>query len=338
MSHTAVVILNYNGEKFLRQFLPSVVQYSADATIIVADNGSTDHSVELLEQEFPQVQIIRLDNNYGYCGGYNRALTQVKADYYVLLNSDIQVTPGWLQPMISLLDKNADIGAVQPKILSFNTPHLFEYAGAAGGFIDALGYPYCRGRVFDHVEEDLGQYDDEIPIFWATGACLMVRSSVYHRFQGLDEDFFAHMEEIDLCWKMHRDNQLVYYCGKSTIYHVGAGTLGYNNPRKTYLNFRNGLALLIKHWDSTELIWKLPLRLMLDGVAAMMYLLKNQPDNFHAVIRAHHVIMYRTFGQVLKKRKTLLSKYPTYNRAAIYNGSILVWHFIRRHKNAPRIK
>lgn len=336
MSRTAVVILNYNGENYLRQFLPSVVQHSEDADIIVADNGSTDQSIRVLEEEFPQVQIIRLNDNYGYCGGYNRALAQVKADYYVLLNSDIEVTPGWLKPMVTLLDKNPGIGAVQPKILSFHKKNLFEYAGAAGGFMDALGYPFCRGRIFDHVEEDVGQYNDEIPIFWATGACLLIRSSVYHEFNGLDEDFFAHMEEIDLCWKMHRANYQVYYCGYSTIYHVGAGTLGYDNPRKTYLNFRNGLALLIKHMYSRELLWKLPLRLMLDGVAAGMFLLKRQPANFQAVLKAHHYIMFRTFGQVLQKRKQLQLVYPNYDRKAIYRGSILFRYFIRRKKTYPR--
>lgn len=336
MSRTAVVILNYNGESYLRQFLPSVIQYSADADIIVADNGSTDQSLSVLEKEFPQVKIIRLNDNYGYCGGYNRALKQVGADYYVLLNSDIEVTPGWLKPMVALLDNNPGIGAVQPKIISFHNKKLFEYAGAAGGFIDSLGYPFCRGRIFDYVEEDHGQYNDEIPIFWATGACLLIRSSVYHQFNGLDEDFFAHMEEIDLCWKMHRANYQVYYCGYSTIYHVGAGTLGYNNPRKTYLNFRNGLALLIKHMDNHELWWKLPLRLTLDGVAAMLYLLKRQPANFQAVLKAHHYIMFKTFGRVLMKRKQLLHNYPAYDRKAIYNGSILFRYFIRGKKTYPR--
>ncbi len=233
MSRTAVVILNYNGEKLLRDFLPSVVQYSGSAEVIVADNGSTDGSVACLEQMFPAVKLIRLDHNYGFCGGYNRALQQVDADYYVLLNSDVEVTAGWLGPMVALLDKQPAVAAVQPKILAWARKDLFEYAGAGGGYIDFLGYPFCRGRMFKTVETDNGQYNDSRPIFWATGACLMIRREAYHRFGGLDEDFFAHMEEIDLCWKLQRANAQIWYEGQSTVYHVGAGTLGYESPRKT---------------------------------------------------------------------------------------------------------
>lgn len=328
MSHTAVVILNYNGEKFLQQFLPSVISHSREAEIIVADNGSTDQSIALLEKEFPSVRIIRLDHNYGYCGGYNRALRQVQADYYVLLNSDIEVTPQWLQPMIALLDSNPSIAALQPKILSYHNRSVFEYAGAAGGLMDTLGYPFCRGRIFDYVEEDKGQYTDMRPVFWATGACLMIRSKAYHQFNGLDEDFFAHMEEIDLCWKLHRDNQQVYYCGASTVYHVGAGTLGYENPRKTYLNFRNGLALIFKHFDTAELLYKFPMRIALDWLAAFMYLLKGKTGNFTAVFQAH-ISFIGAIGNNWRKRRQLRNQYPHYSRVSLYAGIVIVDFFLR---------
>jgi len=327
MSRTAVVILNYNGEKLLRQFLPSVIQYSTQAEVIVADNGSTDQSLSILESEFQQVRIIKLDKNYGFCGGYNRALQQVDADYFVLLNSDIEVTPHWLNPMIDLLNKNPTIASVQPKVLSYHQRNLFEYAGAGGGFIDSFGYPFCRGRIFQRIEEDRGQYNDQIPIFWSTGACMMIRSNLYHQFNGLDEDFFAHMEEIDLCWKLHRADFHVYYCGRSTVYHVGAGTLGYGSPRKTYLNFRNGLSLLFKHLDTAELLYKLPIRLFLDWVAAFTFLLKGQAGNFGGVFKAHAHFIGR-LGRDLAKRRTLRSRYPHYNRSAMYKGLVLVRYYL----------
>lgn len=328
MSRTAVVILNYNGEKLLRQFLPSVIQYSREATVIVADNGSTDGSVALLEKEFPDVRIIRLDQNYGFCGGYNRALEQVDADYYVLLNSDIEVTDGWLRPMVSLLDQDPSVAAVHPKILSFHQRHLFEYAGAAGGLIDALGYPFCRGRIFAYVEEDHGQYNDQRQVFWATGACMMIRSALYHRAGGLDEDFFAHMEEIDLCWKLQRANHRIFYCGASTIYHVGAGTLGYDNPRKTYLNFRNGLSLIFKHFDTSEMVYKLPLRVALDWLAAFLFLLQGKGASFAAVFRAHFHFL-RNLRRDWRKRTLIRQEAPGYSRSAIYQGSIVFDYYVR---------
>lgn len=332
MSRTAVVILNYNGEKLLTQFLPSVIQHSSGADVIVADNNSSDESIHFIKTFYPNVRIIQLDDNYGYCGGYNRALRQVDADYYVLLNSDIEVTPHWLTPMISLLDNNDDIAAVQPKVLSFHHKHTFEHAGAGGGFIDTLGYPFCRGRVFDYVEDDHGQYNDEREVFWATGACLMIRSDSFKRFGGFDEDFFAHMEEIDLCWKLHRTNQKVFYCGKSTIYHVGAGTLGYRNPRKTYLNFRNGLSLLLKHLNPSELIYKIPLRLCLDWLAAIQFLFKAQPGNFTAILKAHyHALLH--LNRDLRKRKELRRLLPTYSDRMMYKGIVVVDFFVRGRKS-----
>ncbi|HTF18138.1 MAG TPA: glycosyltransferase family 2 protein, partial [Chryseolinea sp.] len=211
MSRTAIVILNYNGERLLEQFLPSVVAHASGAEVIVADNASTDGSIRWVKQHHPQVRVILLDQNYGFCGGYNRALRDVDADYYLLLNSDIEVTPGWIDPLVKLLDTRADVAAVQPKILSLRQRDKFEHAGAGGGFIDSLGYPFCRGRIFDHIETDSGQYNDHRPVFWSSGACMLIRAKSFHQFGGFDEDYFAHMEEIDLCWKLHRDNQRVMY-------------------------------------------------------------------------------------------------------------------------------
>jgi GT2 family glycosyltransferase len=238
MSRTAVVILNFNGEKLLPLFLPSVVKHSGQAEIIVADNASTDESISILKRDFPSVRLILLDKNYGFCGGYNRALKEVTADYSVLLNSDIEVTPSWLDPVIELMDKDTTIASVQPKILSYAQKNKFEHAGAAGGFIDSLGYPFCRGRIFDHVEEDQGQYDDEREIFWSTGACMVIRTQLFKELGGFDEDFFAHMEEIDLCWKLHRRNLKIMYSGKSTVYHRWCRYAGIWKPEENTLEFQ----------------------------------------------------------------------------------------------------
>jgi GT2 family glycosyltransferase len=328
MSRTAVVILNFNGEKLLPQFLPSVIQHSDKAEIIVADNNSTDQSIALLKESFPQVRIIQLDGNYGYCGGYNRALKQVEADYYVLLNSDIEVTANWLKPMVSLLDKNYSIAAVQPKVLSYHHKSKFEHAGAGGGYIDSLGYPFCRGRIFDYVEEDLGQYNDEREVFWASGACFMIRADVYQSFGGFDEDFFAHMEEIDLCWKLQRAEKKVFYCGKSTIYHLGAGTLSYRHPKKTYLNFRNGLTLIFKHYSLGEMFYKFPARITLDWVAAFHFLAKGQPGNFMAIVRAH-LAFIGNLGRNLTKRNLIHREFPVYSKTSVYGGSIIYDYYVR---------
>lgn len=328
MSRTAVVILNFNGEKLLQKFLPSIIQHSPEAEIIIADNHSSDQSIAFVNQAFPTIGVIRLDKNYGFCGGYNRALSQVEADYFVLLNSDIEVTPNWLVPMIELLDNNAAIAAVQPKVLSQSNKIKFEHAGAGGGFIDTLGYPFCRGRVFDHLEDDEGQYDDTREVFWASGACLMIRSALFRKFGGFDEDFFAHMEEIDLCWKIHRSRQKIFYCGASTVYHVGAGTLAYRNPKKTYLNFRNGLSLLYKHFDTGELFYKFPLRLLLDWIAALHFLFKGEAGNFAAVLRAHGNFLIN-LGRNTGKRRAIRRAYPTYDDTMIYRGSVVVDYYLR---------
>ncbi len=312
MTEVAVVILNYNGRNFLQQFLPSVLAHSASAKIIVADNGSTDDSITLLEKEFSAaVEIIKIGRNLGFCGGYNFALKLVDAEYYVLLNSDVEVTTNWIYPIINLFKNNPTIAAAQPKILSYHQKYKFEYAGAAGGYIDALGYPFCRGRIFNSIEIDSGQYEDNTSIFWATGACLFIRSRLYHEAGGLDEDFFAHMEEIDLCWRLHRAGHRIFYVGESKVYHVGGGTLSKSNPHKTYLNFRNGLSLLIKHLPGSSLWWKLPVRFMLDWMAALKFLLQGTPADSLAVLKAQFVFL-RRLPIDLGKRRSIASTIPNY--------------------------
>ena len=320
--HIAVVILNYNGLAFLKKFLPNVIAFSPEAKIVVADNGSTDASLDYLSKNFPSVQIIDNKKNLGFCGGYNESLKEVDADYFVLLNNDVDVTKDWLAPMKELLDKNPKIAAVQPKILSYNHKDLFEYAGAAGGFIDILGYPFCRGRIFETVEQDKGQYNDIIPVFWATGACLMIRARLFRELGGFDEDFFAHMEEIDLCWRLKRGGNDIFYCGSSTVFHVGGGTLAAANPRKTYFNFRNGLDMLIKHQPGSQLLWKLPLRLMLDWLAAVKFLF-GTPSHTWAVIKAHFYVLSH-LRNILRKRKKL--KYLDFNVSEVFPG-IMIWRY-----------
>jgi hypothetical protein len=332
MTHVAVVILNFNGKHFLQQFLPSVLQHSGDAKVIVADNGSTDQSAEFVKKEFPHVEVIQLNENKGFCGGYNDVLKRIEATYYVLLNSDVEVTANWLGPVIQLMDSDSNIGAAQPKILAQRTKNKFEYAGAAGGMIDTLAYPFCRGRLFDSIEEDHHQYDDTIPIFWASGACLFVRAKLYHELGGLDEDFFAHMEEIDLCWKMSRAGHTIYYQGKSTVYHVGGGTLSASNPRKTYLNFRNGLSLLFKHQRFYQLIWKFPFRVMLDWAAALHFLVTGSGIHAKAVIIAH-LSFIRRIGHEVSKRKQTARQLNSFKSGKIYRGFIVFEYFLFRKKS-----
>lgn len=330
MASVAVVILNYNGEKLLQEFLPSVVQYSEGAKIYVADNSSTDNSITVLERIFPSVEIIPMPFNYGFCKGYNHALSCITADIFVLVNSDIQVTKNWLVPILRLFDSSSDIAAIQPKILSYRNKTKFEYAGAGGGMLDSLGYPFCRGRIFDHVEEDHGQYDDEREVFWASGACLAIRSNVFRALGGFDEDFFAHMEEIDLCWRIQRANKRVYYCGLSTVYHLGAATLTYNNPRKTFLNFRNNLWMLFKNFSPLEIVFKMPLRFVLDCIAAIAYLMKGQPQNMVAVVRAQLAVL-GSANSTFRKRRFIRKAYR-YSATNLYRGIILFDYYIRRGK------
>lgn len=292
----AIVVLNWNGAGLLRRFLPGVVAHADGARVVVADNASTDDSVALLARDFPLVELLLLERNFGFCEGYNQALAQVNSPYYVLLNSDVAVTPGWLRPLRVLLENRPRIAAVQPKILAHADPTRFEYAGAGGGYLDRLAYPFCRGRLFDTTEVDAGQYDDPRPVAWASGACCLVRASAWHALGGLEPAFFAHMEEIDFCWRLQNAGHEVWYHGGSAVHHVGGGTLAKTNPRKTYLNFRNGLALLYKNAAPGELAGPLAQRLVLDWVAGLRFLLGGQAAAARAVARAHwHFFQKRAY-------------------------------------------
>lgn len=298
----AVVILNYNGEDMLRQFLPSVLEYSPEAEVIVADNASTDASVEVMRREFPAVPLLLLDKNYGFAEGYNRALAQVDAEYYLLLNSDVEVAEGWLAPMLEYMMANDDVAACQPKLLSYKDKSLYEYAGACGGFIDRYGYPFCRGRIFDTVEADAGLYDNVCDLFWATGAALMVRSSDYWAAGGLDGGFFAHMEEIDLCWRLRARGRRVVCVPSGVAYHVGGATLSKSNPRKTFLNFRNNLLMLYKNLPEKELHGVMFVRALLDYVAAAKFLVSGNIPDFKAVLKAR--CEYRKIKHLYSAKRT----------------------------------
>lgn len=283
----AVAILNWNGRNWLEKFLPGVVQFSQNADIYVIDNLSTDDSIEFLQKNFPTVNIIKNDENYGFAGGYNEGLKSVKNEYYCLLNSDVEVTENWTAPVLELLENNSTISALQPKVLSYHNRNYFEFAGAAGGLIDNLGYPYCRGRVFDDLEEDKGQYNDEAEIFWASGCCFFIRSKDFWDQNGFDARFFAHQEEIDLCWRLINAGKKIYYTGKSSVYHVGGGTLNKQSAQKTYLNIRNNLSMMLKNLPFPQLIWLIFFRLCLDGVAGIYFGLKHGFPHLWAVVRAH---------------------------------------------------
>ncbi|AZI23021.1 glycosyltransferase family 2 protein [Chryseobacterium taklimakanense] len=283
----AIAILNWNGKHWLEKFLPGVIQHSQDADIYVIDNASTDHSADFLKQNFPSVKIIVNDKNNGFAGGYNDGLRKIDADIYCLLNSDIEVTENWTKPILELFEKDVNIAAIQPKILSFKNNKFFEFAGAAGGLIDNLGYPYCRGRVFDECEEDKGQYDDETEIFWASGCALFIRSKDFWEQNGFDERFFAHQEEIDLCWRLRNYGRKIFYTYKSKVYHVGGGTLSKQNPQKTFLNFRNNLSMMLKNLPFPKLLWLIFFRLCLDGIAGIRFGLKDGFPHLWAVVRAH---------------------------------------------------
>ena len=287
MNRIAIVILNWNGCDMLRSFLPSVVDSAVGlADVYVADNGSTDDSICMIRQQFPDVKLIILEKNWGFAEGYNRALQQVDAEYVVLLNSDVEVTPQWLHPLLAYMDKHREVAACQPKICSYRQKDSFEYAGAAGGFIDYYGYPFCRGRIFDVVEQDAGQYDTIEPVFWVSGAALFIRLSDYRKVGGLDGRFFAHMEEIDLCWRLRARGRVLVCIPESKVYHVGGATLKRENPQKTFLNFRNNLLMLYKNLPQQELPAVMRIRALLDWAAALNFLLKGQFANARAVWRA----------------------------------------------------
>ena len=299
---TAVVILNWNGKHMLERFLPSVTAHTTgDAEVVIADNGSTDDSLAFLHEQYPTLRVIPLDKNYGFADGYNRALAQIKADYYVLLNDDVEVTPNWIEPVIAQMRRNPQTAICQPKLLMYDQRDTFEYAGGAGGFIDKYGYPFCRGRLFTTLEQDHGQYNDAREVFWASGAAMFVRADVWKQLGGLDGEFFAHMEEIDFCWRAKNAGYRVEYCPQSVVYHVGGGTLPKSNPRKTYLNFRNNMALLYKNLPKRRLAWVMACRVALDYVAALKFLLEGKPQEFKAVAQAHHAF-YRWLPTLKTRR------------------------------------
>ncbi|WP_034924016.1 glycosyltransferase family 2 protein [Gillisia sp. CAL575] len=312
----AVVILNWNGLDLLKEFLPEVAKYSKKANVYVADNASTDASVEFVHSHFPNIKIIQNKVNGGYAKGYNDALAGLTEDIFILLNSDVKVTPNWLLPILKIFKKDENIAAIQPKILDYKKPTHFEYAGAAGGFIDKIGYPYCRGRIFDHLEEDTGQYDDEIEIFWASGACLAIKRDKYLEVGKLDEDYFAHQEEIDICWRLYNHGYKVVYTPDSVIYHMGGATLNSMNPKKTFLNFRNSLFNLIKNVPSNKIISVLFLRMVLDGIAAFKFLFELKFSHFLAVFQAH-MSFYMQLNKFLKKRKKLPQKENYYTKISV---------------------
>ncbi len=284
----AVVILNWNGEHFLQKFLPAVLatDYS-NLDIYIADNASTDNSIQVLEMLFPMVKIVQNDANYGFAGGYNQALRHISAEYYVLLNSDVEVNPNWVTPVIELMESDPNIAACQPKILAYHQKTHFEYAGAAGGWIDSLGYAFCRGRFFDICESDNGQYDQSTEIFWASGCALFIRANLYHAFGGFDQHFFAHQEEIDLCWRLKRSGYSIYVCPQSVVYHIGGGSLHKSNPRKTFLNYHNNLLMIYKNSAAFRLLWLLPVRMILDWISAVKLLAEGKFPDAKAIAKAH---------------------------------------------------
>ena len=326
----AVVILNWNGRKFLQEFLPSVEKTTyANMELVIADNGSTDDSLEFISQQYPKIRVIKMSKNLGFAKGYNEALKQVESDYYVLLNSDVEVSPGWLEPMASLLESDPSIAACQPKILSFHTRDLFEYAGGAGGWLDKYGYPFAKGRIFDICEKDHGQYDQQEPIFWASGAALFIRASVFKTVKGFDEYFFAHQEEIDLCWRIQLAGHKIYSCPQSVVYHVGGGTLPRGNTLKTYLNFRNNLIMLSKNLPVSKKLWVMPVRNLLDAISAWKGLFSGDGGYFIAIVRAHAAFVKWWF---FYKRKSV---FPA-NRKGQLQGYLqknMVWlHFIKKKR------
>lgn len=327
----AIVILNWNGAKLLQQFLPSVVEFSKKEStkIIVADNGSTDDSIQVLQNQFPEVDILELKQNYGFARGYNEALKKIDADYFVILNSDVEVTAGWLDSPIQMMENDDSIAVIQPKILSFHQKTHFEYAGAAGGFIDRFGYPFCRGRIFNEVEADNGQFNDTVDIFWATGACMIVRAKVFAEAGGFDPDFWAHMEEIDLCWRLKNRGLRILYDPESTVYHVGGGTLAYDNPHKLFLNFRNNLWLLYKNLPQGKLFPVIFTRGILDGLAAFKLLTEFNLNGIGSVFMAHFHF-YRSLPRLHQKRKKL--KKQLADRQQELPARSIVWQFYFRKR------
>lgn len=318
MKKIAVVVLNWNGVKLLEQFLPSVISYSSEASIYVADNASTDNSIQFVKDNYPTIIIIKNDGNYGFSNGYNIALQQVEEEYYCLLNSDVEVTENWLTPILSLFESESDVAIIQPKILDFKSKEYFEYAGAAGGFIDKYGFPFCRGRIFETIEKDNLQYNDEKDIFWASGACFFIRKEVFRNLNGFDGDFFAHQEEIDLCWRAFNLGYKAKYTSKSIVYHVGGATLNEGNPKKTFLNFRNSLLMLLKNLPKNKLFTIIFLRLVLDGIAGIKFIFQGKLKHCFAIIKAHFHF-YHLISKNLKKRNSVQKENYFHTKSIVYS-------------------
>jgi hypothetical protein len=335
----AVVILNWNGEKYLQQFMPVLLEHTAipGVEIIVADNASKDNSLEMLYENFPTIKTILLDKNYGFAGGYNKALEQIDADYFVLLNSDVEVTEGWLEPLLDYMIENKDVAACQPKILSYSQRTHFEHAGASGGYIDRFGFPFCRGRIFGVSEEDKGQYDDIKEVFWASGACMIVRSELYRKVGGLDDDFFAHMEEIDLCWRFKSRGYRIMCIPQSKVYHIGGGTLNTESPHKTYLNFRNNLLMLYKNLPNNLLKQVMTSRLMFDYLAAVQLFITGKPKNAISVLKAR-----TDFNKMVPdfegKRKENILYSTIVDQSDVYQESIVYEYYFKGKKTFNSLK
>jgi GT2 family glycosyltransferase len=333
----AVVILSWNGQEMLTEYLPSVLLSTYEnLEIIVADNASTDKTATMIPKLFPEIKLISLSENLGFAGGYNAALKDVDADYYVLLNQDVEVEKNWIEPIIDLMEKDRQIAACQPKIRAMFDKAYFEYAGAAGGFIDRFGYPFCRGRIFDTLEKDEGQYDENMEIFWATGAAMFVRADVFHRFGGFDADFFAHMEEIDLCWRLKNAGYAIYCCPDSVVYHLGGGSLPKSNPFKTYLNYRNNLAMMLKNLPGKSAVWKIPFRFLLDFIALLKHYLRFEFTHAFAIHRAHFRFLVH-FNKWIKHRKLTKEIQQQHgigppNRKGIFERSIVYSYFLKKKK------
>lgn len=330
-AEVAVVILNYNTRDLLERFLPFVLKTNySPMRVVVVDNGSSDESAEWVAEHHPKIELIRFEENHGFAGGYEKALGMIQSDYYVLLNSDVEVSPNWLNPLVEMAECKKEIAAVQPKILDYTHRNLFEYAGAAGGYIDALGYPFCRGRIFDQMEEDCGQYDQACEIFWATGAALFIRAKAYHQAGGLDERFFAHMEEIDLCWRLHALGYELWAEPSSVVYHIGGGTLSQQNARKTFLNFRNALILLTKNLPKGRLFPTLLMKLLLDGLAGLRFVWLGEWANMHAIVKAHWAY-FSKLGYWRKVRaSTPLMKNADLQAHPAFVHKSIVWQFFAR--------
>ena len=335
---TAVVILSYNGKKWHDLFLPTILaEAHTGYDVIVADNASTDDTLDYVTTHFPQAKTLHIAVNHGFAFGYYEALEQIKAKYYILLSSDFEVTPGWFPPLHAAMERNSMLAACQPKIRYWRERENFEYAGAGGGFMDSFGYLFCRGRIFFDIEKDLGQYDDNIEVFWASGGCLMVRSDLYHKVGGLDREFYAHMEEVDLCWRLKNAGYKIGYVGGSLVYHVGGSVISYGSTQKLYYNFRNNLILLIKNEKGAKLLWLFPFRLLLDGVAGLRLLLMGNFKHTFTIIKAHFHC-YRKFGSWWRARQATKKLITVRNEVGIYPGSIVIDYFLLRRKKFPSIR